>query len=93
MTTLTTNGMEANLANDRGFRQISVLLRGEPEPINGWIQQWNAARAWLYVGVIVVGAGLYGAAMGFWRDPQQALLHRDQIPTHHPADDAGQWID
>ena len=44
------------------FRQVSVILRGEPEPINAWIQQWNSGRTMLvYVGVIVAGAGLLTA--------------------------------
>ena len=53
--------------------EISVLLRGELEPITAWIGRWSARRFALHVVVIVVGAGLYGAAMGWWRDPQQAL--------------------
>jgi hypothetical protein len=61
-------------------RQISVLLRGEPEPINAWIQRWSTARAGLYVGVIVVGTGLYGAAMGFWREPLQGCYTAIKLP-------------
>jgi hypothetical protein len=71
--------MEAS-PTSTGFRQISVLLRGEPEPINAWIQQWNPARAFLHVGVIVAGTGLYGAAMGYWRDPLQALFVAVKFP-------------
>jgi hypothetical protein len=71
--------MEA-ISTTADFRQITVLLRGEVEPINRWIQQWNAARALLYVGVIVAGAGLYGAAVGYWRDPQQALYTAIKLP-------------
>ena len=63
-----------------GFRQISVLLRGEAETINAWIQRWAAARAILYMTVIVAGTGLYGAAMGWWRDPQQALFVAIKFP-------------
>src|SRR5579863_5472685 len=73
MPSLSKAGMEAN-PTIAGFRQISVLLRGEPEPINDWIQQWNPARALLHVAVIAVGTGLYGAAMGYWRDPMQSLF-------------------
>lgn len=71
--------MEASPAN-LGFRQISVLLRGEPEPINGWIQQWNPGRALLHVAVIVAGTGLYGAAMGYWRAPLQAGFVAAKFP-------------
>lgn len=63
-----------------GYRQISVLLRGEPEPINSWIQQWNPGRALLHMGVIVLGTGLYGAAMGYWRDPLQSVYVAVKFP-------------
>ena len=79
MSSLTNTGMEAS-PTSTGFRQISVLLRGEPEPINAWIQQWNPARALLHVSVIVVGTGLYGAAMGYWRDPLQASFVAVKFP-------------
>ena len=62
------------------FRQVSVILRGEPEPINAWIQQWNSGRTLLYVGVIVAGAGLYGGAMGYWRGPLQAFYTAIKFP-------------
>ena len=61
-------------------REISVLLRGEPEKIAAWTGQWSARRFALQVVVIVVGAGLYGAAMGWWRDPQQALYVAIKFP-------------
>jgi hypothetical protein len=61
-------------------REISVLLRGEPEKIVAWTGQWGARRFALHVAVIVVGAGLYGAAMGWWRDPQQALYTALKFP-------------
>ncbi|MDB6018314.1 MAG: hypothetical protein JWR19_2803 [Pedosphaera sp.] len=61
-------------------RQISALLRGEPQLISGWIQQWSAARTALYVAVIVAGTGLYGAAMGCWREPLQGLFTAIKFP-------------
>jgi hypothetical protein len=79
LSSIITNRMEAS-ASTTGFRQISVLLRGEPEPINGWIQQWNPVRAWLHIAVIVLGTGLYGAAMGCWRAPLQSLFVGVKFP-------------
>jgi hypothetical protein len=79
MSFIVSTGMEA-APHTAGLRQISVLLRGEPAPINGWIQEWKAARALLYIVVIVVGTGLYGAAMGCWRAPQQALFVAVKFP-------------
>jgi hypothetical protein len=35
---------------------------------------------WLYVAVIFAGAGAYGAAMGSWRAPQQALYTAIKFP-------------
>jgi hypothetical protein len=61
-------------------REISVLLRGELEPITAWIWQWRPGRSALHLAVIVIGAGLYGAAMGWWRDPQQALYVAVKFP-------------
>jgi len=61
-------------------REISVLLRGETESIAAWMEHWNARRFWLHIALIVLGAGLYGAAMGWWRDPQQALYVAIKFP-------------
>jgi len=61
-------------------REISVLLRGETESIAAWTVHWNARRFWLHIAAVVVGAGLYGAAIGWWRDPQQALFAATKFP-------------
>lgn len=61
-------------------RQLPVLLRGEPAPISAWVRRWTAGRMWLYVAVIFAGAGAYGAAMGSWRAPQQALYTAIKFP-------------
>ncbi len=57
-----------------------MLLRGKLESLAGWTEHWSARRFWLQVGVILLGAGLYGAAMGWWRDPQQALYVAIKFP-------------
>jgi hypothetical protein len=61
-------------------RQIPVLLRGEPEAINDWIQRWSARRVLLYVAVIILGAALFGAAVGCWRSNLQALYAAIKFP-------------
>lgn len=60
--------------------EIATLLRGETETISAWSESWNTPRFLLHVAVIVLGAGLYGAAMGWWRDPQQALYVAIKFP-------------
>jgi len=60
--------------------EIATLLRGESETISAWSEAWNARRFGLHIAVIVLGAGCYGAAMGWWRDPQQALYVAIKFP-------------
>jgi hypothetical protein len=60
--------------------EIATLLRGETEIISAWSDCWNTRRCALHIAVIVLGAGLYGAAMGWWRDPQQALYVAIKFP-------------
>jgi len=60
--------------------EISTLLRGELTSIAGWLERWHPRRFALHVTVIVLGAGFYGAAMGWWRDPHQALFTAVKFP-------------
>jgi len=61
-------------------RQLPVLLRGEPASVRGWVEHWSYARLALCLGVIVVGAGIYGAAIGLWRSGEQALFTAIKFP-------------
>jgi hypothetical protein len=63
-----------------GLRQIPVLLRGEPKAIAQRLERWEARNVLLYGAVILAGAGLYGAAMGWWRGPDQALYTAIKFP-------------
>jgi hypothetical protein len=60
--------------------EISTLLRGESEVISAWSARWDTRRLALHLAVIVLGAGCYGAAMGWWRDPEQALFVAIKFP-------------
>jgi hypothetical protein len=74
-------GQPTKLAGTEPNRaRLSVLLRGEVQSLESWSAQWNARRILLHIGIIVVGAGLYGAAMGWWRDPMQALYTAIKFP-------------
>ena len=48
--------------------------------ISAWSRSWVTRRFALQVAVIILGAGLYGAAMGWWRAPQQALYVAIKFP-------------
>src|SRR5271154_4085828 len=60
--------------------EVSALLRGESKSILMWTENWSAPRLVLHLAVIIFGAGFYGAAMGWWRDPQQALFVAIKFP-------------
>jgi hypothetical protein len=59
---------------------MATLLRGERDAIESWLQGGLGTRLMLHAAVIVVGAGCYGAAMGWWRAPQQALFTAIKFP-------------
>ena len=59
---------------------ISLLLRGEPEYLRAWTEAWDVGRLAVCTAVILLGAGLYGAAMGYWRAPLQALFVAAKFP-------------
>jgi len=61
-------------------RQIPVLLGGNPAVLGEWAARWETSRVLGYVAVIVAGAGLYGAAMGYWRSPVQAGFNTVKFP-------------
>lgn len=62
------------------FADVPVLLRGEPDPIKGWIERLEARRLAQAAVIIIVGTGLFGAAMGIWRAPLQALFTAIKFP-------------
>jgi hypothetical protein len=61
-------------------REFSALLRGETETFAAWSGHWNTRRLVSHLAIIVIGAGLYGAAMGWWRAPQQGLYVAIKFP-------------
>lgn len=66
-----------NLPTDQHF---NTLLSGEVDALHGWLNRLDSAKMLRNVAVIAVGAGLYGAAMGWWRAPEQALFVAVKFP-------------
>ena len=60
--------------------ELGTLLRGEAERIAAWTERLESRRLAFHIGVIIAGAGFYGAAMGWWRAPQQALFVAIKFP-------------
>jgi hypothetical protein len=62
------------------WRELPVLLRGEEQRLTRWLGASTGASVSVCVGLIVIGAGLGGAAMGAWRSPEQALYTAIKLP-------------
>jgi hypothetical protein len=71
--------METNFHNP-DKRRIATLLQGGTDTRVGWTTQFELHRLGFQIAVIVAGAGLYGAAMGWWRAPLQALFVAIKFP-------------
>jgi hypothetical protein len=60
---------------------LRALLRGDQEETLRFL----AAPNWRYLGpslvTILIGSGLYGATVGLWRSPEQALYTAIKIPA------------
>ena len=69
--------MPLSAANSSSF---TTLLRGEAHALGGWLRGGDTTRMLRDVAVIVIGAGAYGAAMGWWRAPEQALFVAIKFP-------------
>jgi hypothetical protein len=59
---------------------LSALLRGEAKSLQDLLNNGNAGRWKSELAVIVMGSGCYGAAMGWWRSPEQALFVAIKFP-------------
>jgi hypothetical protein len=68
----------ATLTNDS--RGITSLLQSDPQSLQAWIDSWDARRLTVCLVTNVAGTGVYGAAMGAWRAPLQALFVGIKFP-------------
>ena len=59
---------------------VGRLLRGEVAALRAWTADWRAGSVSRDLTLIVSGAGLFGAAVGWWRDPWQALYAGFKLP-------------
>ncbi len=53
---------------------VPSLLRGDVAVITCWVERWTLGRSGRQVMLIMAGAGIFGAAMGSWRDPLQTVI-------------------
>lgn len=63
-----------------GPSDFRILLEGQAGKLLRWTQPGQTRTVWLNVAAIAIGAGLYGGAMGWWRDPLQGLYVAIKFP-------------
>lgn len=63
-----------------GRSEFRTLLQGQADTLLQWTQSRHWRTTATNVAVILLGAGSYGAAMGWWRDPLQGLYTAIKFP-------------
>jgi hypothetical protein len=61
-------------------REFRTLLSGEAATLANWTGHFDWRRIGAHIAVIAIGAGCYGVAMGWWRDPWQAVFVAIKLP-------------
>src|SRR5258708_309441 len=59
---------------------MAALLRDDATVLDGTVRTADVRQVARHVGVIIIGAGVFGAAMGAWRSPTQALYTALKFP-------------
>jgi hypothetical protein len=59
---------------------FGAFLRARPELLREWVLRRQLNLVMFCAVAIVIGAGAYGAVMGFWRSPMQALYTGIKLP-------------
>ena len=59
---------------------FNSLLRGELPALRSWTAEWRRPNLLRDSGLIIIGAGCFGAALGCWRAPEQALFAALKLP-------------
>ncbi len=72
--------LERGTAQDLGGCRVRLLLQADPARLAALATARQSATVTLCLASICIGAGLFGAAMGCWRDPWQALYTGLKLP-------------
>ena len=59
---------------------VGTLLRGEVAALAAWTADWRTSSVARDLTLVVAGAGAFGAALGCWRDPWQAVFAAIKLP-------------
>lgn len=67
-------------ATEINSTSVGTLLRGEVAALAAWTADWRTTNVTRDVTLILAGAGAFGAALGCWRDPWQAVFGAIKLP-------------
>jgi hypothetical protein len=59
---------------------VGIFLRADVHALHEWLTRRQTRLLWVCGAAIICGAGTYGAVMGCWRDPMQALYTGIKLP-------------
>lgn len=76
----TAAAVAVSAAGDGLGGELRRVLNGEPATLRAGSEGRGGLRLWHHLGLIVVGAGCYGATVGWWRAPEQGLLVAVKFP-------------
>ena len=62
------------------WRESQVLLQGKDQPAQRWGESRNRRAVAICIGTILIGVGTYGASIGIWQGPRQALYVGIKLP-------------
>ena len=75
--------------------RLKLLLRGDADRVAESVSRAGFESVAQFSLIILIGAGVYGATLGLWRAPLQALYTSDQISardfSHMPWQRRDQW--
>jgi len=57
-----------------------LFLRADEHLLYQWVVRQRARLIWFCIGLIIIGSGIYGATIGIWREPLQALYTGIKLP-------------
>ena len=66
--------------NGKTVRKLPALLRGELGIVPSRIESVGVSQTMTYLALIILGTGAFGAAIGFWRAPLQAIYAAAKLP-------------
>lgn len=71
---------EAPISAVSHLQRLPVLCRGECTQITAWLHERDWRWLLTCMAVVIVGSAIFGAAVGSWRAPQQALYTAAKFP-------------